>query len=466
MRKLQNILVLIILTSVCVAGVYLTNQKKPLSSVLERIKSRGTLLVLTKNSPTTYYVNFEGQLRGVDYELVEDFAKKIGVKTRYIIKNNFETLLASLKNGEGDLIAGGFTQIDSLKDGFLFGPIYQVVTPKIVCHRNAKRVNDFDDLENRIVKVGGENYSKSFLWNLKKDNPHVNLQVTPGLNTEKLLEQIWREKENCALAYSHTLDINRRYFPSLVPSIDLGQQHSLSWILPKGANDLQNSLNRWFASFPDNRLEEIFNRYYGYYPEFDYLNIKYFLRHIKTRLPKYNKLFEEAGIQYGIHPILLTSMAYQESKWNRRAKSPTGVRGIMMLTLTTARSLGVKSRLNARQSIFGGARYLAKLKNILDSEIKEPDRTWFALGAYNVGFGHILDAQELAVSLGKDPNVWRSLEEVLPLLRQKKYYKKLKHGYARGLEPIRYVQRIRDYADILENVLENPKSYTDLKRKI
>ncbi len=465
MKKVKGFLIILFFVGVCDIGFYLINQKKPLPTTLERIKARGTLLVLTKNAPTTYFVNFEGQLRGMEYELVENYAKKIGVKTRYIIKNNIENLLAGLQKGEGDLIAAGMTQINSLKERFLFGPVYQVVTPKVVCHRKAKRPSSFDDLTKKVIKIGGESYIKNFLWDLKKENPNLQLQVVPGSNAEKLLEEVWREKIDCTIAYSNTLDINRRYFPSLISAMDFSQQHWLSWILPAKAHDFQNSLNQWFELLPNQKLEEIFERYYGYYPEFDYLNLKTFLDHIQIRFPKYKNLFETAGNTHKINPVLLASLAYQESKWNKKAKSPTGVRGIMMLTQTTAKSLGVENRLSPKESIFGGAKYLAKIKNRLDDKIKEPDRTWMALAAYNVGPGHIVDAQKLAIELGKDPNVWRDLEGILPLLRLKKYYKTLKHGYARGLEPVRYVQRIRDYVDILEKVLGNPQSYDHLNKK-
>lgn len=126
------------------------------------------------------------------------------------------------------------------------------------------------------------------------------------------------------------------------------------------------------------------------------------------------------------------------------------MRGIMMLTRKTASEVGVKDRLSARQSIMGGAKYLARLIKRIPEEVTGSDRMWFALAAYNVGLGHLRDARTLAVRLDKNPNVWVDLRDVLPLLSKKKYYRKLKHGYARGTEPVRYVQRIRDYHDILE----------------
>ncbi|MFX0072618.1 MAG: lytic transglycosylase F, partial [Candidatus Hermodarchaeota archaeon] len=70
--------------------------------------------------------------------------------------------------------------------------------------------------------------------------------------------------------------------------------------------------------------------------------------------------------------------------------------------------------------------------------------------SYNVGPGHVSDARQLAREKGLDPNTWSSLSEVLPLLSQRKYYKKAKYGYCRGREPVEYVKRILIYYDILK----------------
>ena len=109
--------------------------------------------------------------------------------------------------------------------------------------------------------------------------------------------------------------------------------------------------------------------------------------------------------------------------------------------------------MNAEQSIFAGAKYLAKIRNNLQDEMQEPDLTWMSLAAYNVGLGHLRDAQTLARRQGKDPTSWHDLKEMLPLLSKKKYYSGLKYGYARGSEPVRYVQQIRQYEEILKQQL-------------
>ncbi len=184
--------------------------------------------------------------------------------------------------------------------------------------------------------------------------------------------------------------------------------------------------------------------------------VQMFLKHISTRLPNYREEFQQAGEQTGIPWVLLASMAYQESKWNRHAISPTGVRGLMMLTRSTASDLGIKNRLDPKKSIAGGARYLAKLYKRLPKAIQSPDeRMHLALASYNVGLGHVRDARLLSRKLGKNPNLWEDIKEVLPLLAQKQYYRQLPHRYARGWEPVQYVSRIREYRKILDQVIKH-----------
>ncbi len=177
---------------------------------------------------------------------------------------------------------------------------------------------------------------------------------------------------------------------------------------------------------------------------------KVFFKHLKTRFPKYREHFQKAAKKQNLPWKLLASQAYQESHWNRRAKSPTGVRGLMMLTRRTAASLGIRNRLDPVKSINGGAKYLARMQKRIPRPVVKADRTFFALAAYNVGLGHIKDARILARRENKNPNTWRDMTHVLPLLSQKKYYKSLRYGYARGHEPVKYVQRIRAYHSLLD----------------
>ena len=188
-------------------------------------------------------------------------------------------------------------------------------------------------------------------------------------------------------------------------------------------------------------------------PDLAWWEIRRFHHHIETRLPQYRRQFEGIAQAYGISWTLLAAQAYQESHWDQYAVSPTGVRGIMMLTRDTASFLGIQNREDPTKSIEGGARYFYNLKKRLPRHIGKPDRISIALAAYNVGMGHIKDAQRLARRMGKNPNSWNDLKSTLPLLTQKSYYETLEYGYARGWEPVRYVKRIHAYHALLEQYL-------------
>jgi len=421
---------------------------------ISKILDNGELVVVTRNAPTTYY-DLHDEQAGLEFEMVNDFAANLDVKVRFIVKDTTSEILETLQSGEAQLAAAGLTKTDERQSAFLFGPIYQEVEQQIVCRRggpNPKKVKDLNGFE--LVIAADTSYEEKMVA-LQKDNPSLQWRIEEGVDTETLLEKVWLKEIDCTVADSNIVAINRRYYPELKVRFNLTKPESLAWAIPKEAERLHAELNHWFVDYKDaGKLEALLEKHYGFIEVFDYVDTRKFVRRIKTVLPKYRKEFEKEAAKHDLDWLLLAAQAYQESHWRAKAKSPTGVRGIMMLTQTTAREMGIKRRTDPIQSIQGGARYMKKLLKRVPESISEPDRTWFALAAYNVGMGHMYDARTLARRLGKDPDRWSDLSEVLPLLSRKKYYKTLKHGYARGREPVRYVQRIRDYHDILHQVLD------------
>lgn len=421
---------------------------------IERIKEDGKLVVVTRNAPTTYYEGRDGAT-GFEYDLVSAFADQLGVEVELVVRDNPGEILAMIAAGEADIAAAGLTRTQLREERVLFSRSYQDVTQQVVCRRGGAQPSQVEDLLGLSIEVPAETSYVEQLNQLQQDYPELSWQVHPDHNTEYLLEKVWQRELDCTIGDSNIVAVNQRYMPELSVSFDISEPQQLAWALPPQAQGLQRELNNWLVVFRDNgQLQVLVNKYYGFIDVFDYVNTRVFQRKVKTVLPKYQALFEEAAKKHEIDWVLLAAQAYQESHWNRLARSPTGVRGIMMLTLPTAREVGIKSRLDARQSIFGGAKYLADLRSRLPQEITEPDRSWIALAAYNVGMGHVYDARNLSRELGINPDLWHDFREVLPLLSQKKYYKDLRYGYARGSEPVRYVQRIRNYHDMLLQTLK------------
>ena len=247
--------------------------------------------------------------------------------------------------------------------------------------------------------------------------------------------------------------INQRYYPKLIRALVLSDRKSLAWIIRDDEDQSVNeALYKWLNRYErSGKMAELRDHYFTFLSIFDYYDTSVFYERLENRLPKYKKHFIGAGEKYDIPWMILAAQSYQESHWNPNATSHTGVRGMMMLTNNTAALLGVEDRVDVKQSIYGGAKYLRVIEKRLPPEIKGKNRWAITLASYNIGYGHVLDAQELARKLNIDPNSWISLKEVLPLLTQKKYFGKLKYGYARGDEPVKYVDAIQNYYDIIQN---------------
>ncbi|MFT7554943.1 MAG: membrane-bound lytic murein transglycosylase F, partial [Planctomycetota bacterium] len=408
-----------------------------------------------RNAPTSIYVDRYGKNAGPEYDLVEAFAASLKLKVEYKIKPSIEDIIAGIEAGEADLAAAGLTITRQRAEKILFGPAYQTVTQQVVCRRDNVQPESIAELSDLKIAVIAVSSYVERLKTLQVENPLLKWRETDQESTEQLLRAVWNRKLDCTVADSNIVDINRRYYPELITPFNLNESESLGWMMSQERDDLQQAVATWLIEFEKNdHLTALLDKHYGFFEVFDYVDTRRFIARINKRYPRYATYFKEGAKKYKLSHLLLAAQAYQESHWVGNARSPTGVRGIMMLTLDTAKAMGVKSRLDPKQSIFGGAKYLSQIiyRRFAD-DVKEPDRTWLALAAYNVGRAHLHDAQTLARDKGLNPYLWNDIKQVLPLLADKKYYKNLKYGYARGTEPVRYVQRIREYQHILKNLI-------------
>lgn len=424
-------------------------------SSLKEIKNRKKIVFITTNSSSTYYFGSD-EPKGIEYELATLFANSLGVEAEFIIKHNINEVMIAIARGEGDIAAAGITKTPERKIRYLFGPSYYDVTQFVVGRRFNDLPRTIEALASyRPVIVSGTSFEENLI-RLKHEYPGLQWDTTTVLSTEQILEKIWLEEIQLSVCDDKIISLYRRYFPELFPLFPVSEAEPVGWIFRNNAYDLKRYSEKWFSQLENSGyLDELVAKYFGYYEVFDYFDIRTFHWRIDTRLPLYRDLFEKAGYEYNIPWTLLAAQSYQESHWNSRAKSPTGVRGLMMLTQTTAEIVGVKNRLDPAESIFGGAKYLSWLISRIPESVQPNDRLLFALAAYNVGMGHLFDARKLAAEIGKNPDSWHDLKTVLPLLSQPNYYTKLEFGYARGMEPVRYVDRIVNYRDILDRYMQN-----------
>jgi membrane-bound lytic murein transglycosylase F len=266
-----------------------------------------------------------------------------------------------------------------------------------------------------------------------------------------LLTLVDEEVIDATIADSNEIELIKRYTPDIRVGFNFSGPKQLAWAFPKSEDQsLYFAARDFLVQAKENGvMQQVRERYYGTVKQLNYVGTQIYMKHILERLPEFREAFESAGETYAIDWRLLAAIGYQESQWVPEAKSPTGVRGLMMLTQRTAKQVGVSNRVDPLQSIDGGSKYFALLKEKIPERITEPDRTWMAMASYNIGFGHLEDARKLTQTQGGDPDKWIDVIERLPLLMRKKWYKKTRYGYARGSEAAKYVQNIRNYYDIL-----------------
>jgi len=422
---------------------------------LEEILSSGELRVITRLSPTTVFLGADGY-EGPEYLLVDGFAEFLSnkyarpIKVEYEPASRFADILPTIEAQQAHFAAAGLTITPERQDRVTFGPSYQEVQQLLVYRMHSQKPENLAALRGkRLEVVAGSSYAET-LAGIQTNEPGFTWTENPNSEVNELLAAVATREIDFTVADSTSFDVHRHYMPELAVAMKLKESDQLAWAFRKSNSDaIRAEAKAYFASIEANgKLEQILDRYYGHTDKFNYVGTRIFIRQYDSRLNAYLKMFHDAGRQTGIDWRLLAAIGYQESHWDPSAVSPTGVRGLMMLTTSTANYMGVSDRENPEEAIPAGARYFAKLRERL-SQIPEPDRTWFALAAYNVGYGHVRDAQRIVRMQGGNPHRWLSVADALPMLAERKWYSQVPNGYARGWEPVKYVENVRTYFEIL-----------------
>lgn len=303
------------------------------------------------------------------------------------------------------------------------------------------------------IEVAEGSAHQRTLEELRLKYPELSWVERSDTDTEEILAELSQGAVQYTLASSTEFALNRAVHPELAIALDLSPQRALAWVVGTAGHDssLLSRVNAFFVlARSEGLVAALLQRYYGQDKSFDYLFSRNFMEHLESRLPRYIAWFQEAAQRHNLDWRLLAAMGYQESKWDPQAVSGAGARGLMQMTDETASRVRAGDLHDPRASIYAGAKYLALLHRTIPARIPEPDRTWLALAAYNVGIGHVEDARVLAQAQGRNPDRWDDVRNFLPLLSQERWYTQTKRGYARGWEPVRYVDNVQNYLNILQ----------------
>ena len=424
-------------------------QSPPEQSSLDRIREHGRIVMITQNSPSTYFIYREQPL-GFEYELAAAFARYLGVDLAVVTPGWIE-MFDMLAEGRGDFIAAGVTVVPSRERRMDFSDPYLTVRQEVIVHHDNLKIRSLEDLDGKTVHVGAGTAYQEQLAELLGKGVDMELVLHPDVVTEELIDQVGESMIEITVAYSNIAHLNRMYQPYIRAAFPISPPQSLAWAVRKGDGELLEAMNSFFTKIrTDGKLDRIYKRYYEDRHNLGIFDLRAFHLVIEEQMPQYRGIIKDAAREYGLDWRLIAAMIYQESHFDPDAISYTGVRGLMQVTQRTADEMGIGDRTDPEQSIRAGVGYLANLYDRFDDVTDEKNRLLLALASYNVGYGHVRDAQDIVRRRGHDPDLWLSLRETLPLLRMPEFYLDTKFGYARGTEPVKYVENVLTYYEILK----------------
>ena len=448
-----------------VVGALLASWSAAPPTVLEQILRDGELRVVTRHSPTTFYT-YGKEGRGIEYELARGFADRLGVELRIEVADQLQQIVADVARGKAHIGAANLTVTAPRSDHVDFGPGYQQVEQVLLYRRAAPRPRGIGDVTSGCVIVLAGSSHISLLEQARVEHPKLEWIEDPQASVEELVRKVARSEVDYTIVDSTAFQLLRNAYPEVRAAFSMGRASEMAWALPQGAPGLQEHVAGYFTEIAaTGELQDMLDRYQLGSREFDYVESRAFARHFHSRLGRYRLFFEEAELETGASWRLLAAMSYQESHWNPGAVSPTGVRGLMMLTKHTAALVGVENRNDPRESILGGARYLKRVQKKIPERITEFDSLWLAVAAYNLGFGHLEDARIVTEIQGGDPDDWEDVRARLPLLEDELWYKRVKRGYAPGAQAVAYVDAIQRNYELLkwmtaDNILSRDEPLT------
>ncbi len=396
---------------------------------------------------------------GFERELVDDFTKYAGTGLDIKGYPTHNLAFSALVKGKADImLATGYNpDLNSTTTPLVKGPVYEQSPASMLHHIRRFELRTPFELCDQDIFIPNHSGLIRIFKNLSEQLA-CSPNVISGANSNHL-EPLLKFNEDKSIRFhlveSGALMPIKPFLHKLRVTDHFGDDLEYRWYTRKDVQGLGQKVEDYWQLITSNgTLDDLREKYFGFIPEeIDFYDVYSLRKNIREKLPLYRKYIIRAAKKYNIDPLLLAAVMYQESHFDPLAKSKTGVRGLMQLTNDTAQLLGLSSRLDPKQAIYGGARYLRFLWNKLDGrDVEGWDRWLFTLAAYNQGLGHVYDAIDIAKYTNRHPGTWRSLKQVFPLLTQTKYHSKTKHGYTRGYEAVDYVDSIRYYYYIMNGL--------------
>jgi len=428
----------------------------------KRIKRTGILKAAIDYNSTNYFV-YRGKPMGYEYELLQALCDDMDVKLEIVVSNKLSETFEGLKNKRFDLVAQNLTITGQRNSEVAFSvPINQ--TRQVLVQRvRASKLNDSVyvntvlELDHKKVYVQKKSAYFQRLINLSEETgTNVEVIADSVLNVEELIAKVAKGTIDYTVCNENIALINKEYFSNLDVSVPVSFQQNTAWAMRKGSLELKDFVDKWITKFRETRKYHFL--YYKYFesPRIVERMTSDFNSISGGRISKYDGIIKVVAKEYNWDWRLISAIIYHESRFNEGAGSWTGAYGLMQIMPATAEAFGVENIENPKQNIKCGILLLNSLNNQFIKNIPDSsERIKFVLAAYNIGLGHVNDAQRLAKKYGKNPLVWENnVDLYLQYKSEEKYFKDdvVRFGYCRGEEATNFVK----------NVINNYKQYMNV----
>jgi len=414
----------------------------------------GELRVATRVDTIAYRESPEGETGGFEHDLLVELGNDLQMPVRFMVYQSTSQVLSALRRGDVHMAAAGLG-LNRARKGIRWSPpVRDMQLVVAATEPMAGEIRSAEDLAGRTLTVRRNTLAAEQLKIFQAALPTLKIQRVSGRRDGQLLTALADGEIDLLVTDSVHLSAAAVMRPELKSVLNLPNHAEMAWAFPANASPrLLDAVARFIAQArEDGLLDRLEDRYFGHIERLGQREIAAFVDRMQIRLPRYIPMFKAAAKETDTDWRLLAAICYQESQWDPFATSYTGVRGLMMLTDETARRMGVRDRLDPAQSIMGGAKYYALMRESIDEAVPEPDRSWMAVAAYNLGLGHLRGARQIAQSLKRDNTAWVTMRGVLPLLSRPSFARRLKAGPARGGEAVIMTENVRAYYDILQRM--------------
>lgn len=404
---------------------------------LDQIRRRGTLRLVTRNSPTTCTVE-RGGLAGFEYELAQAFARQLGARLELALPPPGQDPLAWLEAGYGDLVALHEPVAPGTSDRFRVTTSYQQVSLVAVRRASADRPALIDELAGQDIVASR---AVAGIVRLLPFNPALEVRVVPptGDALAALLD-VARGDGDVAVTDDDIAHLVLADRTDLEPAFVVIPRAELAWIVRWSSPRLARAADDFLAHA----------RVSGLVRQLSLSELGSWQPHVPRRLPDipagaltpYDELLQWVGRRHGIDWRLLASLMYEESRFDPDAVGPAGSAGLFQFMPRTWRELGVEDPHHPAEAAEAGARYLAELMEDF-ADLALADRVAMAIAAYNVGPRHVFDARRLAVEMGLDGDRWAgNVETAMLLLDDSEVARRFPAGVCRCRRAVGYTRRI------------------------